>query len=273
MNAEQIDELASALRSRFEADAIFGVRALPLTVSAMPARATVSRATTSSGIIATTAAPLVAVISADELATRTVNLQQIDESEVKPCIKCGLHATRNHTVFGVGSPAARIMFVGEAPGADEDASGEPFVGRAGQLLTDMIQKGMGLRREDVYICNVIKCRPPNNRTPATDELVACKGYLWRQIEIIKPEVIIALGAPAAQTLLNTREGIGRLRGRWHSFYASGSADFGEPIQLMATFHPAYLLRTPSEKSKAWEDLKMVMARLSIPLPTRQASNG
>ena len=211
-------------------------------------------------------------LSTEALAERTSSLTVIDQNEVKPCVKCGLHATRNHTVFGVGSPAARIMFVGEAPGADEDASGEPFVGRAGQLLTDMIQKGMGLKREEVYICNVIKCRPPNNRTPATDELAACKGYLWRQIEIIRPQVIIALGAPAAQTLLNTREGIGRLRGRWHEFFPSGSSTFGEPIPLMATFHPAYLLRSPGEKGKAWEDLKMVMNRLGIAIPAKRASN-
>jgi DNA polymerase len=190
----------------------------------------------------------------------------IDESEVKPCRKCGLHAARTNTVFGVGSPAARIVFVGEAPGADEDATGEPFVGRAGQLLTDMIQKGMGLRREDVYICNVIKCRPPENRTPATDEIAACRDYLWRQIDIIQPEVIIALGAPAAQTLLNTRDAIGRLRGRWHEFYPSGTSLAGEPIPVMPTYHPAYLLRSPWEKAKAWADLKLVMARLNIPIP-------
>src|SRR5262249_12952365 len=156
-----------------------------------------------------------------------------------------------------------------APGADEDATGEPFVGRAGQLLTDMIQKGMGLRREEVYICNIIKCRPPGNRTPATDEIAACKGYLCRQIEIIQPEVIIALGAPAAQTLLNTREGISRLRSRWHTFYPSGSEMIGESIPVMPTFHPAYLLRSPQEKSKAWADLKLVMARLNIPIPARR----
>jgi DNA polymerase len=160
------------------------------------------------------------------------------------------------------------MFLGEAPGADEDTSGIPFVGRAGQLLTDMIQKGMGLKRDDVYICNILKCRPPGNRTPATDEIASCKGYLWRQIEIIQPEVIIALGAPAAQTLLNTREGIGRLRSRWHDFYVSGMSTVGEPIPVMPTFHPAYLLRSPEEKSKAWADLKLVMARLNIPIPTR-----
>jgi len=132
----------------------------------------------------------------------------------------------------------------------------------------MIQKGMGLRREDVYICNVLKCRPPDNRTPAGDEIAACRDYLWRQIEIIQPELIIALGAPAAQTLLGTKEGIGRLRGRFHDFYPSGTSMIGESIPLLPTFHPAYLLRSPGEKVKAWEDLKLAMAKLGIPLPKR-----
>ena len=127
---------------------------------------------------------------------------------------------------------------------------------------------MGLRREEVYICNVLKCRPPENRTPATDEIAACRDYLWRQLEIIRPEVIIALGAPAAQTLLGTKEGIGALRGRFHDFYPSGTALVGDPIPLMPTYHPAYLLRSPGEKGKAWADLKMVMALLGIPIPKR-----
>ncbi|MBN2562145.1 MAG: uracil-DNA glycosylase [Phycisphaerae bacterium] len=193
----------------------------------------------------------------------------MDADEVKPCTRCGLATTRTKTVFGQGSPTARIVFVGEAPGHDEDVSGEAFVGRAGRLLTDMIQKGMGLRREDVYICNVLKCRPPNNRTPALDEIAACKDYLYRQLEIIHPEVIIALGAPAAQTLLGTRDGIGRLRGHFHDFYPGGSALMGDAIPLMPTYHPAYLLRSPGEKAKAWVDLKTVMARLGIPIPTRR----
>ena len=207
-------------------------------------------------------------ISAEEAANRRIQLDLIDNKEVKGCTRCGLSATRTKTVFGIGSPTARIVFVGEAPGHDEDVSGEPFVGRAGQLLTDMIEKGMGLRREEVYICNVLKCRPPENRTPATDEIAACRDYLWRQLEIIRPEVIIALGAPAAQTLLGTKEGIGALRGRFHDFYPSGTALVGDPIPLMPTYHPAYLLRSPGEKGKAWADLKMVMALLGIPIPKR-----
>lgn len=204
-----------------------------------------------------------------ERTARTSALKVLDESEVRGCEKCGLARTRTKTVFGVGDVGARILFVGEAPGHDEDVSGIPFVGRAGQLLTDMIEKGMGLRRDDVYICNVLKCRPPNNRNPALDEVAACKGYLMRQIELIRPQVIIALGASAAQTLLNSPDSIGRLRSRWHDFYPSGSAMIGDPIPLMATYHPSYLLRDPGEKKKAWADLKMVMARLGIPIPEKK----
>lgn len=263
---------SQALRDRFESDAILGARELPVRVAVATAQSPQRRAVQS-----VPAAPVVPVepplpprppISEVEREGRRVALSVIDEKEVRGCTRCGLHATRTKTVFGVGSPTARIMFVGEAPGQDEDASGEPFVGRAGQLLTDMIQKGMGLKREEVYIANVIKCRPPGNRNPATDEIASCKDYLWRQIEIIRPEVIIALGAPAAQTLLGTREGIGRLRSRWHSFFPSGTSTIGEPIPVMPTYHPAYLLRDPGEKGKAWSDLKMVMARLNIPLPQK-----
>jgi DNA polymerase len=260
------DYITAALRTRFEADAILGAGALPIRMP--PPANTASRRDEPIALAPPPPLPARPAITSEEVESRRVHLALIDDKEVKGCTRCGLHATRTRTVFGVGSPAARIMFIGEAPGADEDAQGEPFVGRAGQLLTAMIEKGMGLKREDVYICNVIKCRPPNNRTPATDEIAACKNYLWRQIEIIRPEVIIALGAPAARTLLNTREGIGRLRSRWHDFYPSGTTMIGEPIPVMPTFHPAYLLRDPSEKAKAWIDLKLVMSRLGLPIPPR-----
>ncbi|HKQ49264.1 MAG TPA: uracil-DNA glycosylase [Phycisphaerae bacterium] len=261
MEAVTHNWIATALRDRFESDAILGADALSIRIGAKPATALPPSAPP--------LAPARPPVRAEEVRERTIQLAVIDDNEVKGCVKCGLSATRTKTVFGVGSPAARIMFIGEAPGHDEDLSGEPFVGRAGQLLTDMIQKGMGLRREDVYICNVLKCRPPNNRTPASDEIAACKDYLLRQIQIVNPEVIIALGAPAAQTLLSTREGIGRLRSRWHEFYPSGTALVGAPIPVMPTYHPAYLLRDPGEKSKAWEDLKLVMARLGLPIPARK----
>lgn len=246
-------DLAKALRDRFEVDAMLGASALPVVIPDPADRPGVCRQ----------------ALDDEEIGRRQAALDVIDHDEVSPCTKCGLAATRTKTVFGVGSPAARIMFIGEAPGHDEDVSGIPFVGRAGALLTKMIESGMGLKREDVYICNILKCRPPNNRDPADNETLACKDYLWRQIEIICPEAIIALGAPAAQTLLDTREGIGRLRSQWHDFHAGGAAAIGDPIPVMPTYHPAYLLRSPGEKGKSWADLQRVMARLGLPLPNRR----
>jgi len=190
-------------------------------------------------------------------------LRVLDDTQVKGCRKCGLSETRTQTVFGQGHPAARVVFVGEAPGFEEDRQGLAFVGKAGQLLTRMIA-AMGLTREEVFICNVLKCRPPENRTPAADEIAACSPYLHEQLAIIQPEVIVALGAPAAQTLLQTRESMSRLRGRFHDYYPSGLAMGGAAIPVMPTFHPAYLLRSPHEKAKAWEDLQKVMAVLGLP---------
>ncbi|MGK7346330.1 MAG: uracil-DNA glycosylase [Candidatus Nitrospinota bacterium M3_3B_026] len=178
--------------------------------------------------------------------------------EVKSCHKCGLSETRTNTVFGVGNPDARLMFIGEAPGADEDRKGEPFVGRAGQLLTRMI-KAMGLKREDVYIANILKCRPPGNRDPLPGEVELCEPYLVRQIEAVRPEVICALGRVAVQTLLKTKTPISRLRGEFHSYHDT---------PLLATFHPAYLLRNPPSKAEAWSDLQMVMKKLGMPLPAK-----
>jgi DNA polymerase len=170
-------------------------------------------------------------------------------------------------VFGQGNPAARLVFVGEAPGFEEDKQGFVFVGRAGQLLTRMIA-AMGLTREEVFICNVLKCRPPGNRDPSADEILACNPYLCEQLEIIEPEVLVALGAPAAKTLLNTAQSIGKLRGRFHDYYPSGITGMGPAIPTMPTYHPAYLLRNPAEKRKSWEDLQMVMARLGLSPPSR-----
>jgi uracil-DNA glycosylase family 4 len=180
--------------------------------------------------------------------------------EVSSCVTCRLCKTRKQTVFSDGSPDARIMFIGEAPGADEDARGVPFVGRAGQLLTRMIEDGMGLPRSSVYIANVLKCRPPENRNPEPDEIAACRGYLERQIDLVKPEVLVALGKFAAQFLLETEEGIMRLRGRWGSYRG---------IPVMPTFHPSFLLRQPAQKKEAWEDLLAVLARLGIEAPARR----
>lgn len=176
-------------------------------------------------------------------------------SQVAGCTKCGLCRTRTNTVPGEGHPQARLVFVGEGPGADEDATGRPFVGRAGQLLDKMIA-AMKLRREDVYIANVVKCRPPNNRNPLPDEVDACEPYLMRQLEILRPEVVCALGATAAHTLLETQDALGRLRGRWYDWRG---------LRLMVTYHPAYLLRNPADKPKAWQDLQKIMQQLGIPL--------
>lgn len=193
---------------------------------------------------------------------RTKRLRTLDETEVKVCRKCVLCETRTKTVFGQGSVAARLVFVGEGPGYDEDQQGLAFVGKAGQLLTKMIA-AMGLTREEVYICNVVKCRPPNNRDPAPDEVQACSPYLREQLRVIQPEVIVALGAPAARTLLCTAQAIGKLRGRFHEYYYSGVPGEGPSVALMPTYHPAYLLRSPEEKTKAWDDLQKVMRRLGL----------
>jgi len=173
-------------------------------------------------------------------------------ADIGDCTRCKLHTLgRKQIVFGVGNPEADLMFVGEAPGADEDLQGEPFVGRAGQLLTKIIE-AIGLTREDVYIANVIKCRPPGNRNPEPDEVEQCEPFLFRQIEIIKPKVIVALGKFAAQTLLRTLDPISRLRGRVYDYRGA---------KLIPTFHPAYLLRNPSSKREVWEDMKLVRSLL------------
>jgi uracil-DNA glycosylase family 4 len=182
-------------------------------------------------------------------------------AEVAVCTRCPvLAATRTRTVFGVGSPTARLMFIGEAPGADEDRQGVPFVGRAGMLLTDMITKGMGLTRDEVYIANVLKSRPPENRNPEPEEVAHCLPYLERQIEIIRPEFLCLLGKVAASALLDTALPLARLRGRWHRYRG---------IPTAVTYHPSYLLRTPGDKIKAWEDLQMIMKAMGIARPSRK----
>jgi uracil-DNA glycosylase len=174
-------------------------------------------------------------------------------TDLGECTRCKLHKTRNKIVFGDGSPKAELVFVGEGPGHDEDVQGLPFVGRAGKLLTQMIE-AMGLQRQDVYICNVVKCRPPENRLPEKDEITPCSSFLLRQLDAINPKVIVALGACAAQTLLETTRGISQFRGQWLEFRGR---------KLMATYHPAYLLRNPSAKSEVWKDLQKVMAVLGL----------
>jgi len=174
-------------------------------------------------------------------------------AHIGDCTRCKLHTLgRKQVVFGVGNPQADLMFVGEAPGADEDIQGEPFVGRAGQLLTKIIE-AIGLTREDVYIANVIKCRPPQNRNPEPDEVETCEPFLFQQVDVIKPKVIVALGKFAAQTLLRTLDPISRLRGRVYDYRGA---------KLIPTFHPAYLLRNPSSKRDVWEDMKLARTLLN-----------
>jgi uracil-DNA glycosylase len=189
------------------------------------------------------------------------------------CTRCRLHQQgRKQIVFGVGNPRADLMFVGEGPGADEDEKGEPFVGRAGQLLNNMI-KAMGLSREEVYIANIVKCRPPGNRTPERDECDTCSPFLMRQIATIKPKVIVALGATAAKTLLGMTSSLGDLRGRFYDFKPVG-AHSNDPAwasaRLAVTYHPAYLLRDPRQKGEAWKDLQMVMKELGLSAPPKTA---
>src|SRR5208282_2365448 len=181
--------------------------------------------------------------------------------DIGDCTRCKLHKGRNKIVFGDGSPKAELVFIGEGPGADEDYQGLPFVGRAGKLLTQMIE-AMGLQRKDVYICNVVKCRPPENRAPEPDEVTTCSPYLLRQIDVIRPKVIVCLGAVAAKTLLQTARGISQFRGQWLEWRGH---------KLMATYHPAYLLRNPNAKGEVWKDLQKVMAELGLQPPKKSKS--
>jgi uracil-DNA glycosylase len=190
-------------------------------------------------------------------AERATALQLIRD-EIGDCTRCKLHTGRHKLVFGDGTPNARLMFVGEGPGADEDAQGLPFVGRAGQLLNNMIS-AMGLSREEVYIANIVKCRPPNNRVPEPDEANTCSQFLYRQIDVIRPEVLVALGATAATYLLGQRQPLAGLRGRVHSVRGA---------KLLVTYHPAYLLRDPRQKKEAWADLQIAMHELGLKLPKR-----
>jgi uracil-DNA glycosylase family 4 len=197
------------------------------------------------------------------LANAAAELEKIAD-EVRKCCKCGLGSSRTNAVPGEGNPNARILFVGEGPGADEDTQGRPFVGRAGKLL-DKVIAAMGLKRSDVFIANILKCRPPENRDPRADEIISCFPYLQKQIEIINPEIIVALGAPAARTLLNTNKSIGQLRGQFHEYYAGLGRP---PIKLMPTYHTAYLLRNYSQENRkrVWEDMKKVLTELALPIP-------
>lgn len=242
-----VENVAAIVRQHLRTEQLLGVRSLPLRVEPAPP-----------GVSTSGWKPGDAAVNAEKL--KTLDLQQ-----VKSCRKCRLCEGRTQTVFGQGSPTARLVFVGEGPGFEEDKEGLAFVGAAGQLLTKMIN-AMGTSREDVFICNVVKCRPPQNRTPQADEILACSPYLHEQLAIIRPEIIVALGAPAAKTLLNTADAIGRLRGKFHEYHGVGALGEGLSIPVMPTYHPAYLLRTPEDKGKVWADLQLVMAELGLQKP-------
>jgi DNA polymerase len=212
------------------------------------------------------AAQLAAILADKPAALRVIR------QDIGDCTRCKLSQARTNIVFGVGDPQARIMFVGEGPGADEDAQGEPFVGRAGQLLNNMIS-AMGIRREDVYIGNVVKCRPPQNRTPERDECDTCGPFLMRQISIVRPEIIVALGATAAKFLLGATDSMANLRGHIYDFHpivphTTPEHDPDFTTKLVVTYHPAYLLRDPRQKKETWLDLQMVMKYLGMSLPKR-----
>jgi len=249
-----VEAFARLVRARVEYDQTLGVLGYEPTRGdgmAEPDAVAPSEAQPPSGVAMMSAATELAEL----VAGRAKDLLELREA-LGDCRRCKLAPHRTQIVFGVGNPSARLLFVGEGPGQDEDRQGEPFVGRAGKLLTEIIVKGLRLRRDDVYIANVVKCRPPRNRNPEPDEVLACEPFLIRQIQLIGPEVIVALGKFAAQTLLRTTTPISRLRGTWHDYHG---------IRLMPTFHPAYLLRNPAEKRLVWDDVKQVMGVLGIPV--------
>ena len=254
----ELRAITSALRLHTEWLARAGIYAAGGGVSASPSAADDAGDVTPGASATVTSDVTVAATVGTEIEEKRVALAVVRE-DLGECTRCKLHSTRKKIAFGVGSPGAPLMFVGEAPGEEEDRRGEPFVGAAGQLLDRMIV-AMGWTREAVYIANVLKCRPPGNRDPAPDEVAECLPFLHRQIEVLAPRVIVALGRPAAQTLLQTSASISALRGRFHEFRG---------IPVMPTFHPAFLLRTPDRKRDAWNDLKQVideLARLGVRSP-------
>jgi len=242
---EELREVVASLRRHLQIRQRAGIKSLP---RAEP-RAKESREASRESLFGGMEGELFSDYTA---AYQAKSLEELGAA-IGDCRRCKLWPFRTHLVFGVGNPRARLMFVGEAPGRDEDLQGEPFVGRAGQLLTDIITKGMGLKREDVYIANVIKCRPPDNRDPEPDEVGSCEPFLRKQIELIRPKVVVALGKFAVQALLKSKVPIMRVRGVWHDYYG---------IKLMPTLHPAYLLRNPGDKRLVWEDVKKVLKELN-----------
>jgi len=257
-------EIVADVRAHLEYRRALGIKTIEVntldvrTLRAQPATVTVPQEKT---VIAAAAPPVVKETAKIMTATQTGQPMTLDaiREEMGDCTRCKLSGGRKNIVFGEGDPKAVIVFVGEGPGFEEDQQGRPFVGEAGQLLTDIIEKGMKIKRAEVYICNIVKCRPPGNRNPEPDEVESCIGFVKEQIRAINPKVIVTLGNVPTQNLLNTKQGITKIRGTWQSY---------EGIPVMPTFHPAYLLRSPGEKKKVWEDIQLVMKRLGMAVPAK-----
>ena len=249
--SDPIESLTKTARQLLEIEQLLGSQFTPAAVNSLPEVQLPRRAVSG----------LANMPPSDKAAA----LDDMNNNEVKVCTRCRLCKTRTQTVFGEGDPNAALVFVGEGPGQNEDETGRPFCGRAGDLLTSMIG-AMGLTRDDVFICNVVKCRPPQNRNPMSDEVEACWPYLMRQLQIISPKAIVTMGNPATQKLLQTKTGITRLRGNWQALPEFADSLGGIPV--MPTFHPAYLLRyyTPQVRREVWSDLQQVMTVLGLKLP-------
>lgn len=264
----EIATLARALQGALDVARLGGLEHLPRPVFTPPAPPAAIAPVAAAAPVAPVAKAPLPIVSDDPIAALLAStapgherLETLRAQVIGECTRCKLHRGRSKLVFGAGNAQAELVFVGEGPGADEDRQGVPFVGRAGALLTKMIE-AMKLSRDDVYICNVVKCRPPNNRDPEPDEVEACEGFLRAQLAILRPKVIVALGRYAAQTLLRTRTPITRLRGTWQSYDL-----FGEGVPVMPTYHPSFLLREEMDpkkvrKREAWSDLQQVMQRLA-----------
>ncbi len=251
---QELLEIVSQVRTHLEYQKALGVTVVESPAVPASAAAPVSQPVVKSVKAAEPAPPKVEKREATvALSPRSLSgsLSTVRE-ELGDCTRCKLCKGRHSIVFGEGNPEARLVFIGEGPGQEEDQQGRPFVGAAGQLLTDIIVKGMQLKREEVYICNIVKCRPPGDRNPEPDELGACEPFLIKQLQAIRPQVIVALGNVAVKTLLKTKAGITSLRGAWQTY---------QGIPLIPTFHPAYLLRVPGDKKLVWQDIKKVMAQL------------
>ncbi len=281
--SDRREKVRARARMWLRGERAFGVDALPVSLAvaqAEPRNGQVASPTTSIGeksnLFGISEDPVLPTLATIPTATapqqgftapilsteqKRIRLLEMDEKEVRGCTRCRLCESRTQTVFGEGNADAAIFFIGEGPGETEDRTGRPFVGRAGELLDRMIV-AMGLKREQVYIANIVKCRPPGNREPAPDEVAACTGYLERQIEIVRPKVIVTLGRPALQHMLQQKISITKIRGQWQSWRG---------IKLMPTFHPAYILRqyTPETRAAVWSDLQQVMTELGLPAPGKR----